>query len=462
MGLRRLPPSSKATARISPRFRMTFLCGIALAIVLVIRSERNLRSRSVSESFSSVPLTEVLLDNASKATSQRSLNQEPGYVVKNKLEGALNGETGYGNSKSKVEFGETAHDQTTYITSSLPIIDMISIGSILKPEWQMAQLRTFAAHPSVRNYFRVTEHNDTDVTCSTNFTDDQLRSVIQFCNNTEPDIQSFDSMIIRKKLFWPKRHTGWLCAQKRPIDGLYLALRSYDRRYASSLPSFLVIMDDDTFINMDAMIETTLSTYDIEKSHVVAGCRFTYPRKIQFAFAYGGFGTFLTKAAIQRLLEPIYCNHDKHDDPSPFVKWACWRLDQNLLGETDMFQQGMSLGTLMYQYAAQLPFTGVAWWNTTGYCLHSDHALGYFFNYYHVGVPESILVKQDYADKIRMEYSYEFMVGGQECAHEKNSCLPDHRICHYVRPERMDEIYAKQQETPSFGQGAVDVAQRLK
>jgi hypothetical protein len=415
----------------------------------------------MGESVTSLSFT-LAVDGETVAKTQRSLNPEPGYDVTkgpvSVVEPVVAVEAVYGVAAA-LDSDKSDEPPRTNTNTSLPIIDVISIGSILKPEWQIAQLRTFASHKSVRTYFRVNEHNDTDVTCSTNFTDDQLRAVIQFCNNTDPDIQSFDSMIIRKKLFWPKRHTGWLCAQKRPVDGLYLALRSYDRSDVSSLPSFLVIMDDDTYINMDAMIETTLSTYDIEKSHVVAGCRFTYPRKIQFAFAYGGFGTFLTRAAIQRLLEPIFCNHE-HDRQSPFVKWACWRLDQNLLGEASVFQPGMSLGTLMYQYAAHLPFTGVESWETIGYCLHSDHALGYFFNYYHVGVPERVLIEQDYADKIRMEYSYEFMVGGQECANEKNSCLPEHRICHYIRPERMDEIYAKQLEIQSSGQGALDVAER--
>lgn len=207
-------------------------------------------------------------------------------------------------------------------------------------------------------------------------------------------------------------------------------------------------MDDDTFMNMENMIATTLSTYDIDTPHVIAGCRYTYPRKIQFAFPYGGFGTFLTRAAIARLLEPIQCNDDSTSPTTVFVQWACWRLEQNVLGERVIFRNGMTLMDLMYAYATFLPFTGVDEWPAhMGFCLHSDHALGYFFNYYHLGVPDDMLHSfDDFSDKLRMEYSYEFLAGGQECANEKDQCLPEHRLCHYIRPDRMDELYRAQQQ----------------
>lgn len=50
------------------------------------------------------------------------------------------------------------------------VLNFISVGSLLQQELQDAQERTFASHPTVRNFFRVTELNDTDATCHTDFT----------------------------------------------------------------------------------------------------------------------------------------------------------------------------------------------------------------------------------------------------------------------------------------------------
>ena len=45
----------------------------------------------------------------------------------------------------------------------------------------------------------------------------------------------------------------------------------------------------------------------------------------------------------------------------------------------------MSVGQLMEAYAAVEPFTSHSNW-THGFCLHSDWALGFFFNFYFIGI----------------------------------------------------------------------------
>lgn len=45
-------------------------------------------------------------------------------------------------------------EQTALSTHRLPVVDIISIGSIQKEELQEAQRRTFATHPSVRHFYR--------------------------------------------------------------------------------------------------------------------------------------------------------------------------------------------------------------------------------------------------------------------------------------------------------------------
>jgi hypothetical protein len=139
-------------------------------------------------------------------------------------------------------------------TSIEPFIDMISIGTILKPEHQSAQELTFGSHASVRNFFRISELNDTDAACYKNLTVAQQETIIEFCKNGND--QSYESATLRKwlKPYQSHRHSaGWICAQKRPIDGLRLVLERYKHE---PLPSYLIIVDDDSYINMDPLVGT--------------------------------------------------------------------------------------------------------------------------------------------------------------------------------------------------------------
>lgn len=316
-----------------------------------------------------------------------------------------------------------------------PIIDVISVGSITKPDHQAAQLRTIGKHASVRNFFFVTELNDTDASCYSSLTNDQIADIVRFCNTTLVSA-TMEGEILRRRLFSPKHNAGWMCAQKRPIDGLHIALEHYK---LNPLPNYLIIIDDDTYMNMEAMVETMTESYPESDCRVVAGCRLNYPKKIAFSFPIGGFGSILTRAALMRLMKPIYCNHEVGKDD--FTRFACWRLDQNNVGEANYFRGGMSVADLMYKYSAVLPFTRVNEWDRTGYCFHSDHTLGYFCNFYHIGAP---LEGAALSDKIRVKHSYEYLAGSPECKNTKSKCTVDSRICHYIKPERMVILYDEQ------------------
>lgn len=104
---------------------------------------------------------------------------------------------------------ETTEPKTTNESTNETSIDIISVGSITKPDYHEAQEHTFGAHSSIRNFFKVTELNDTDATCHTNFTMDQVMQVISFCNSTEG--QTTESTLLRKRLYWPKRHSVSQC-----------------------------------------------------------------------------------------------------------------------------------------------------------------------------------------------------------------------------------------------------------
>lgn len=58
---------------------------------------------------------------------------------------------------------------------------------------------------------------------------------------------------------------GWLCAQKRPAESLYKALKGYrydnnkstDNTTRLSIPDYLFLLDADTYLNMDNILTRT-------------------------------------------------------------------------------------------------------------------------------------------------------------------------------------------------------------
>jgi len=268
-------------------------------------------------------------------------------------------------------------------------VDIISVGSVLKEAFQDAQQRTFGSHGVVRDFYRITEMNDTDRGCFNDLMTDQIDDIVSFCGVMEG--QSFISKLLRDRLFKPKKHAGWVCAQKRPIFALYQVLQKYRQAEgngtASPLPDYLFIIDDDTYLNLDAVTDTLRRDFPPTAPNLLTGCNFIFlEKKSNFTYPYGGFGSFLPRAAVQRLLQPIDCGSsgsgnsseaeveaggaDAGGDADPFAQLACWRLQRNAMGEKRFFQNGMSVADLMYQFAAQQPFADVENWKESGYCFH--------------------------------------------------------------------------------------------
>lgn len=315
-------------------------------------------------------------------------------------------------------------------------VDIISIGSLLKQEFHQAQMRTFAQHQSIRHFFPITEKNDTDATCFMELTTDQLTNIIDFCSNT--DQKSFISTTIRKKLFQPKRHTGWMCSQKRPLDGLYQVLEKY-RTKEITVPDYLFIIEEDTFLNMDDLLLDLLRNHPSDKPKAIAGCNRDLRKTGGITFPESGFGSYFTKAAVERFIAPFYCDgRDQHSTIN------CWRKNMNDLGEKTYYEEGMSVHQLMHAYTTAFQFTQVEEWSDAGYCMHAEHALAYFTNFYHIPVPNNYLSKGEKPkDKIRRKHSFIGLQGRtvSECSNEREECTAKARICHEIHPAQMDRLH---------------------
>ena len=294
-------------------------------------------------------------------------------------------------------------------------IDILTIGSISSIPRAKTQLQTWGSHVSRRHYFLATEYDDPNPNCYTNLTFDDLVSLSYNCR-------------IKGKHFWSKEHhafnkltsywrnifaqdkwlkqksnpVGWVCAQKRFVIAFSKLMNIYRQgrnKYDIDLPDYLIFGDDDTYVHMEMMVKDLLRhpnrkvkeeqlTYDYEMNTMVyptqhtpvvwAGCRVRRPSHIiHDTIPFGGFGVLFSKAAIERLIQPLYCNNNTTTTTTSsssssssskdelFEKEACehftpqykdWTID-----EYRYFEDGMSVSDLMGSYTRNLePF-----------CLHS-------------------------------------------------------------------------------------------
>lgn len=321
-------------------------------------------------------------------------------------------------------------------------MDILSIGSAMRPDYLQAQAQTFASLPAVRAFYPVTEVNDTDATCATDLTPVQYQAVVDFCKT--PTQQS-DTRVFRlmKWLFNPTLYnhntSGWLCAQKRPVEAVAQLLRGYAQT-GNTFPDYLVIVDDDSYIaNMSSLVEL-LQAHPPNIPVVAATLPFTFQG---FTFPWGGYGSFLTKAALQNMVHPIDCRiqHWWFDRRSQL---ACATLEWNALGEKRFFRNGMSVNDLMYEYSAQQPFVQSLHWREMGFCMHSDHALAYFINSYHVALAddEPIVIPYDRQNPLVTRHGYTSLDGKVSKA-EHEQCAGNITFCHYVEPSIMFSRFAE-------------------
>jgi hypothetical protein len=287
-----------------------------------------------------------------------------------------------------------------------PVVDIISIGSLTRVEYQKAQRETFGRHPSVRHFFSITEMDDVDKECTARLTWRDVQAISGFCGGLRKDIQNkhrflYDLKVKFAKPEWLQRTKtdpmAWICAQKRPMAGLWKALKAYEAHPSQELPEFLILMDDDTFYNMEGVSQGLLSLqeevrYNHEDASVVlAGCVIRGRlKRFKWTFPFGGWGTIFSRGSLEALLQPMHCSastiasltevpgstsiHTRKSSQSASAM-LCPGLMKDRLGEYQVYRPGMSLVDVMYAYVMKEPYLNHANW-TLGFCLHSDWIWG--------------------------------------------------------------------------------------
>jgi hypothetical protein len=187
---------------------------------------------------------------------------------------------------------------------------------------------------------------------------------------------------------------GWLCAQKRLPESLAASLKMYNQ-ITTDLPDYLLLIDDDTFLNLALMAPELQTSFPSHHAYATAGCMVG---KMEHSFPWGGFGTIFTRKALERFLQPLplECSFQNstalvkhlepnvavrrdHDlTPEEFEALACDRISENLIGERSVYQKGMSLTDMSQAYIHKWNYTSAQTWGETlpGFCLHSDWVIG--------------------------------------------------------------------------------------
>eukprot|EP00537_Pseudo-nitzschia_pungens_P004440 CAMPEP_0172363930 /NCGR_PEP_ID=MMETSP1060-20121228/7162_1 /TAXON_ID=37318 /ORGANISM="Pseudo-nitzschia pungens, Strain cf. cingulata" /LENGTH=477 /DNA_ID=CAMNT_0013086797 /DNA_START=86 /DNA_END=1517 /DNA_ORIENTATION=+ len=400
------------------------------------------------------------------------------------------------------------------------VIDILSVGSLMKGEVERAsaQKETFGRHPAVRQFRIFNELDDYEQDCHRNLTMTTALFISGFCrdqNTHHSELMKLRSRFAYGGFLQEKKDAamGWMCAIKRVPEALYNVLREYARAGTESqmndnqnnkiidsrttkgintttIPNYLFLLDADTFVNMEKMLGKDNkgflpTTYPSDETIVIGGCRVKERvNEHNFTFPWGGFGTFFSKRSIERFIQPIHNCGGIDDDPlldpetkqslktmghreltsREFERLVCAKVEEDLIGEAFLFDEGMTVADLMYKYVTHWNYVDAEkHWKTEispsgkktngGFCLHADWVIGYFVNHYylsnHDGVasyykdnPEHRLVGYDGSELYAGRQTQKNLDSLKQCKHDyDHNCDPKTaHICHHVSPAKMREM----------------------
>lgn len=361
-----------------------------------------------------------------------------------------------------------------------PNFDILSIGSLARPELLMAQQRTFASHVSVRRFVNATERDDADQNC---LVAHDPMAVSRWCrgqpysNTKQKFLRRLTEWYAKPRWLASKKNpTGWMCAQPRPLQAFHqLVKTSYQSSSNSSnataadLPDYLIIMDDDTYYNMED-VSRFLQEDDPDIPRAIVGC-LVRDNQAYYSFPIGGFGLILSRGklkiglpccknnpcfahtclhaalfsgALRNFMKPINCAGDGSSQDE-FVAVACRRLSENRINENQVVEDGMSVADMMGALATAQPYSQLQNW-TRGFCFHSDWLWGYFINFYEISIHFENMYKKS-PERLLGYNGSEMGSPGSLCRNsDLESCDETKPICHYQTPESMESITSVSKE----------------
>ena len=197
-----------------------------------------------------------------------------------------------------------------------------------------------------------------------------------------------------------------------------------------SLPDYLLLVDDDTYVNLPLLLDFLRGSGDPSVPAVYAGCLFS--KKMSFGF--GGFGLFYSRGAVDRMIRPVTCDGSE----SGYEEDICARVRESLVNEGPLFRPGMSVSDLMAALSA-----------SDGLCMHSDWLTGYFVNVYGLSGSSDARPDQQQFGYNRLTALAGTEFGADFKARTQNICDGDSAmVCHQMTPhpgETEEEVMEKDQ-----------------
>ena len=309
-------------------------------------------------------------------------------------------------------------------------IDILSVGSRTRLDYMFGQIDSWGAHGSVRDFWGLSELDDFNYTCD-QMTEDEVDWLVDSCTahvGLDYDIEQFvNHMYTLTEGYIHRFDAGWLCAQRRVSRGLGKLTQHFDPvNRPEELPSYLMVVDDDTYFDIDHYIDFLKreNLYNVTGPQMITGCVIEANEVLPYSFPYGGFGLAINKETLRRLYYPIQCETEYDHEPDDIIKAhianACNRIQENRIGEQALYEEGMSVMQLFHRYAGIRTF-----------CFHSDWLTGYIANFYKLSEIHGNVT-------IGGVKKFPEACGNMTPAGDIRWCADDEGICHNQGPKQQD------------------------
>jgi hypothetical protein len=262
-------------------------------------------------------------------------------------------------------------------------IVILSIGSESRTDYQRAQEETFGTEVPVLFY---TEKNSPPCVICKRWPQDE--------GGRGSELMYTAFLPGWRRPFYEKDH-GWWCAQKRPLAAVksFLMSRTYQQ-----LPDFLMVIDDDTFVN-HLTLKTFLRPLNASEPRIFVNNHLFEKEEHRFL---GGAGWIISRPVLMALLAPFVTRSSYELQDKGLTKSI--ESNNSVIDECIDRQNG---GSWCYEHSDWV----------TGYCLYIAVDLPWIS-----------------ADNVLRQDSCE---------------VPDQRItCHYAPPEQQYAFYKKLKRTP--------------
>jgi hypothetical protein len=147
------------------------------------------------------------------------------------------------------------------VTSHQLVIDAVSMGSSGRFGNMAAQQKTWGMHPTIRDFFVVTEF---DSSCNSSFLVNRSHCLRYMGRNSS-------KLPYTRALPYTHYPAGWWCAQTHIVQGLERVLAQMK---LVNLPDWVLVVDDDTYFDLDMVLDQ-IRSHNPDDSKLIATFRFS-------------------------------------------------------------------------------------------------------------------------------------------------------------------------------------------